>query len=356
MHCLTSAAIALLVVLFSGFVSNRLLAAGATGFDLQKLVRSTATTFGVAPTLLLIALLVPIVEELVFRAALLDAYTRHMRFGVANTLQALLFAAAHLNPAHSAQLFVLGFCSGLLRQRSRGLLASIALHAFNNAIAVVLTLSAAQVQYNAPPRPFNHLPIAQCAGKTAERKDVSALNALVWEVATSKEASRECLLTALEAQDEVLYQVTEPSFLDTQATLLHRLGRQEEAIDLQRVVIERLPQPITFSQLDRFLPNALTVYGDAKPEQIALSSKGITFTQGYPYGVEVYARSSDGGLLRATFGRGHLLNYDFDWKADAAPTIVPAVMLIDARGVDGANPGDWSWHYEPHDPTVDTYP
>jgi hypothetical protein len=97
---------------------------------------------GAALALLLVAVLVPILEELVFRGFILGGLTRHLSFGWANTLQACLFAILHFDFTHVAFYVSLGLVAGWLVRRTRGLGASIALHVLNNAIATVWLLSA----------------------------------------------------------------------------------------------------------------------------------------------------------------------------------------------------------------------
>jgi membrane protease YdiL (CAAX protease family) len=95
---------------------------------------------GVAFAMLIVAVLVPIYEELVFRCFILGGLSRHLSFGWANTWQALLFALIHFDLPHFAFYFLLGLFGGWLVRRTRGLAASIALHAANNAIACAAIL------------------------------------------------------------------------------------------------------------------------------------------------------------------------------------------------------------------------
>jgi membrane protease YdiL (CAAX protease family) len=85
--------------------------------------------------LLVIAVAVPVYEELVFRACVLGGLTRHISFGWANIWQALLFATLHNDTPHFVFYFLLGLLGGWLARHTRGLAAPIALHAANNAVA-----------------------------------------------------------------------------------------------------------------------------------------------------------------------------------------------------------------------------
>ena len=120
---------------------------GGGGPTIQtKMVESLATggreTYGVAVTLLVTALLVPIFEELVFRGLILGGLTRHISFGWANLLQAVLFAAIHADPPRFLFYLALGLLGGWLVKRSGSLAPAIALHALNNTLAISLRLMA----------------------------------------------------------------------------------------------------------------------------------------------------------------------------------------------------------------------
>lgn len=101
----------------------------------EALVENSSTQYGVLVTLLLIAGLVPVVEELVFRGMLLGGLSRHISFGWANALQSLLFASIHGDPPRFLVYTAVGWIAGWLTRRYGSLLPAIALHALNNAIA-----------------------------------------------------------------------------------------------------------------------------------------------------------------------------------------------------------------------------
>jgi uncharacterized protein len=90
--------------------------------------------------LLLVALLVPVIEELVFRGLLLGGLSRHLGFGWANALQAALFAVIHDDPRRLPFYFAMGLTTGWLTRKTKSLAPAIALHALNNLIAFSLKL------------------------------------------------------------------------------------------------------------------------------------------------------------------------------------------------------------------------
>lgn len=110
--------------------------------SVATLIAAATHIGGAAFAMLLLALLVPIYEELVFRGLILGGLSRHLSFGWSNTWQALLFALLHYDPKHFVFYFVLGALAGWLVRRTRGLGASIALHAANNAVACAAILLA----------------------------------------------------------------------------------------------------------------------------------------------------------------------------------------------------------------------
>ena len=87
-----------------------------------------------------VALLAPVVEEMVFRGAVLRTLLswrpdrRWLMIGVS----ALLFAAAHLNPAQMPHAFVIGLLLGWLYARTDSIIPGIAYHWANNTAAYVL--------------------------------------------------------------------------------------------------------------------------------------------------------------------------------------------------------------------------
>jgi hypothetical protein len=89
-----------------------------------------------------IAGLVPLLEELFFRGVLLEGLAKHIPFGWANALQALLFAAVHENLRVLPFFVFFGVVCGWLARRSESLLAPMLMHGLNN-LTVCLVLMAA---------------------------------------------------------------------------------------------------------------------------------------------------------------------------------------------------------------------
>jgi membrane protease YdiL (CAAX protease family) len=97
-------------------------------------------SYGLLVTFLLVAGLVPVYEEVIFRGIVLNASQKYMLFVGANVVQALFFALIHDNFAWFPFYFAFGMTAGYLRSKSGGLGAGIAFHATNNAIALLALL------------------------------------------------------------------------------------------------------------------------------------------------------------------------------------------------------------------------
>ncbi len=87
-------------------------------------------------TLVVLGLLAPVAEELVFRGLLYGWLAGRWGNLVAFVLSSLAFAAAHTEPLHILMVLPLGFWFGWLRWRTGSLVPTIVAHIINNTIAV----------------------------------------------------------------------------------------------------------------------------------------------------------------------------------------------------------------------------
>ena len=88
-------------------------------------------------SLLLLSVLAPIVEELVFRGLLYGWIAGRWGGTPALIVSSLAFAAAHWEPAHIILVLPLGFLFGWLRRRTDSLLPSLFSHVVNNGFALL---------------------------------------------------------------------------------------------------------------------------------------------------------------------------------------------------------------------------
>lgn len=105
---------------------------------IERLLTGGQSIYGTVLTFLLIAMLGPIVEELMFRGMLLGGMARHISFGWSNVLQALLFAAVHNDLPRFFFYFAMGLLAGMLVRRTGSLVPAILLHAINNGVFFLL--------------------------------------------------------------------------------------------------------------------------------------------------------------------------------------------------------------------------
>ncbi len=88
-------------------------------------------------SLAVMALLAPLAEEAVFRGLLYGWVAGRWGTTVAWFVSSILFAAAHVEPAHVLLVLPLGLWFGWLRQRTDSLWPSLVAHIVNNGLAVV---------------------------------------------------------------------------------------------------------------------------------------------------------------------------------------------------------------------------
>ena len=104
----------------------------------DKLINGGTTWFGVMLSFATIAILAPIIEELMFRGLMLGGMARHVSFGWANLIQAVVFALVHDDSPRFVFYLTMGLLAGALVKKTRSLLPAIALHALNNTVAFLL--------------------------------------------------------------------------------------------------------------------------------------------------------------------------------------------------------------------------
>jgi len=122
----------------------------ALGGDTTRALQGVYAEYGIVALLLLVAVIIPLVEEVAFRGVFLNGLARHVSFPVAAVVQALVFAALHENFAQLPLLFVFGLVAAWLYRWSQGLAAPLAFHAFNNALAAVAIVAATRALNQMP--------------------------------------------------------------------------------------------------------------------------------------------------------------------------------------------------------------
>ena len=89
---------------------------------------------------LVIGILAPLAEELVFRGAVLRSLLlwKPGNHWLCIAVSALLFAAAHLNPAQMPHAFLIGLLLGWLYYRTRSIAPGVVYHWVNNSLAYII--------------------------------------------------------------------------------------------------------------------------------------------------------------------------------------------------------------------------
>lgn len=102
----------------------------------------TSSPWLVAVGVLCVVLLLPAVEEVVFRRVLLGWLLTRLPVAAAVVVASLVFAAVHVAPVAILYLFFLAVAANLLYLWHRSLWAPLALHAANNALVSLVALAA----------------------------------------------------------------------------------------------------------------------------------------------------------------------------------------------------------------------
>lgn len=107
------------------------------GLNYNGLSLPLDTPLRIILSLIIVGLIPPIVEELVFRGVILSSLSRFSKSGTL-ILSGLLFALFHQNPAQTIYQFITGVIFALIVLKSGSILPSIIMHAFNN-VFIILT-------------------------------------------------------------------------------------------------------------------------------------------------------------------------------------------------------------------------
>src|SRR5680860_971843 len=84
-----------------------------------------------------VAVVAPIVEELIFRGLILQGFRRNYNSFIAVFMSALLFALFHLNPWQFPATFILGLLLGWVTIRTNSIILAILGHSINNFMVLI---------------------------------------------------------------------------------------------------------------------------------------------------------------------------------------------------------------------------
>jgi hypothetical protein len=129
-----------------GVVGTVILSVGVSQLGIEPKAMKEAVDIArqpgaLATSLLVLAVLAPLVEELIFRGLLYGWIAGRWGTTPAWLLSSVAFALAHYEPAHIILVLPLGLLFGWLRRRTDSLLPSLAAHIVNNGFAVLAAAS-----------------------------------------------------------------------------------------------------------------------------------------------------------------------------------------------------------------------
>lgn len=101
--------------------------------------------YGVMGAFLKVAVVAPIVEELIFRGLIFNGFRKNYNGFIAVFMSALLFSLFHLNPWQMPATFVLGLLLGWLMLRTNNILVAIIGHSINNTLVLLVVTYSEQV-------------------------------------------------------------------------------------------------------------------------------------------------------------------------------------------------------------------
>jgi membrane protease YdiL (CAAX protease family) len=109
--------------------------------SVQEQVAGEAGTLALGdfiPLFLLTVLVVPVVEEFVFRGIFFKLLRSHRSFRVAASISAVVFSISHFIPSLALSFFAMGLILAGVVERYKSIYPAIALHALNNALAMTV--------------------------------------------------------------------------------------------------------------------------------------------------------------------------------------------------------------------------
>ncbi len=107
------------------------------GLNYNGLSLPLGTPIQIILSVVIVGLLPPLVEELVFRGVILSSISRFSQGGII-LLSGLLFSLFHQNPAQTIYQFITGVIFTFIVLKSGSILPSIIMHAFNNVFIILI--------------------------------------------------------------------------------------------------------------------------------------------------------------------------------------------------------------------------
>lgn len=121
-------------------VVSKVIGSSANGTDLSLGLTNEKMWLSILNFKILIALGIPIAEELIFRGVIFRFLRQHKTFLVSALISSLLFGLLHLHPGLMIFAFLLGLVSATLYERTGSIILSIVFHFTINNFAVNMLL------------------------------------------------------------------------------------------------------------------------------------------------------------------------------------------------------------------------
>ncbi|MBN3040299.1 MAG: CPBP family intramembrane metalloprotease [Candidatus Omnitrophica bacterium] len=211
-----------------------------------------------------VMIVAPLVEEVIYRGYLYKVISRVKSRQFSLLFITILFALFHLDQIWGswygfATIMAVGFFITFLRYWSNSVVPGIVAHYTYNILLVVLPFSFFYLSSPAYAKYYTFGHKLQYSEQEkllnvcirTEPDNSIAYNDLAWIYAQNDKN----LDQALELVDKALsFEEDNPAYLDTKAEVLFRLGRVNEAIDIERKLINSYPEDVFYKQqLERFI-------------------------------------------------------------------------------------------------------
>jgi membrane protease YdiL (CAAX protease family) len=116
---------------------------------IELFTRIFENDYGVWGAVVKVAIIAPIIEEMIFRGIIMHGLMRNYSATTAVTVSALMFALFHLNPWQFPATFILGILLGIIMFRTRNIILCILGHAINNGLVLFSVYYAGAIQKTA---------------------------------------------------------------------------------------------------------------------------------------------------------------------------------------------------------------
>lgn len=107
--------------------------------EYSKIIESIMTGQSFILEIIAIGIIVPILEEVIYRGLVFDKLRKNLPLSLALIIQALVFGLVHLNLVQGSYAFMLGLLMGIVLVRSQSIILSVAIHIGMNLSGVILS-------------------------------------------------------------------------------------------------------------------------------------------------------------------------------------------------------------------------